>query len=559
MTTTSDNPKSTFGAKGALVLFDGCIAFFLAFSIAAETLMNYTGDIRSLYPDNFIGVPDVTTFALFAVLFVGFFALMRFLRKRFVPAAHERLQQGPEGNVWSYIRTHRVAFFIAWIHLVLAWTLLLLQFWPGTSMNDQLSIIAQPIVSGGTHPLLYNLVLALFVRASLAVCGTGNPGFAAFIILQIVLCAAIVSFCCQWLRYRGVRRVVVVVIVAFFALFPIVAMFSVNAWKDTLFSYVMMLWVPFIFEACLHPQTFWENRKNYLLLAILVIATAFLRNNGLMLALAASLILLIAYRKYAQMRLGAFALAGALVICLLPSAALSLVGVHQITREVVNIPLQQLSAVQDTDNDALSPEAKAYLDELLPPQKVAGSYMPLFADGIKFMGWFDPDYKLDQTRPQFAQAYVEAAMAYPDVFLRAYLSHTYGNWSLIAFTPEQSYELALSANIPGGDFARLMEEYGLHNESFYPQHVQSWFTQTYSQLLVFLGPGACFALILLLGFGLTLKHRRAWPLLVVLPLVLLWGTLMLATPLSLALRYVFPMVCAIPILAGALFAPRTEM
>lgn len=561
MTPGAQNTNNTERRKPALLAFDALLAFFLAFSLAAETLMPYTGDIRSLYPANFIAEPTLATYALFAVAFAVLFALLRLLRKRLSPGAHARATHGwvqPECGLWAYHRSHLREFLTVMGIISIAWIALLLQFWPGTSMNDQLSIIAQPIVSGGTHPLLYNLALSLCVRVSLALFGTGNAGFATFIILQMLVCAGVVSFCCQWFDYRGVRRLVIILVAAFFALVPIVATFSINAWKDTLFSYAMLLWLPFTWEACANPRVFWANRKNYLVLSALVVATALLRNNGLMLALAFCVVLILVQRKSMNLKLGSASLAAALVICLLPSMALSAVGVHQITREVVGIPLQQLSAVQLNGNGELSAEPREYLDELLPATSVAGSYMPVFADGIKFMGWFDPNYRLDQTRSEFARAYADAALAYPALMLRAYLSHTYGNWSLFAFSPEQSYELALSANIPGGEFAQLMEDYGLSNQSFYPQGVQEWFAQTYPKLLVFPGPGACFALVLLFGYALTIKTRRTWPLLLVLPHVLLWCTLMLASPLSLALRYVFPMVCAIPFLAASLALPRLQ-
>lgn len=68
------------------------------------------------------------------------------------------------------------------------------------------------------------------------------------------------------------------------------------------------------------------------------------------------------------------------------------------------------------------------------------------------------------------------------------------------------------------------------------------------------GPGLCFAVVLLLGYALTIRFQSALSLLLVAPYALLWVTLMLATPLSTALRYAFPMLIAIPFLTSLLFA-----
>jgi hypothetical protein len=100
-----------------------------------------------------------------------------------------------------------------------------------------------------------------------------------------------------------------------------------------------------------------------------------------------------------------------------------------------------------------------------------------------------------------------------------------------------------------------MERFALNNHSLLPTEMDAFLESTYVPALdLYPGPGQCFALLLLVGFALTARYRSARPLLALSPYMLLWATLMLATPLSTALRYAFPMLVALPFLTALLFA-----
>lgn len=55
------------------------------------------------------------------------------------------------------------------------------------------------------------------------------------------------------------------------------------------------------------------------------------------------------------------------------------------------------------------------------------------------------------------------------------------------------------------------------------------------------------------------KRKGKKILAVVSPIILMWGTLMIATPVATQSRYVFAFVFMIPILIGMLFLQKIEM
>lgn len=139
-------------------------------------------------------------------------------------------------------------------------------------------------------------------------------------------------------------------------------------------------------------------------------------------------------------------------------------GVEHFLRETLGVPLQQVASVYCAEGLAISEDDQGFLGTMMPEARERRLYWPVFADGVKFGGGFNVNY-LQEHGFEFAQVYARIGIAHPMQYARAYGSATYGNWSLLARHPIQSYFVKLSSN---GDFKnvnRIMKEYGLHNHS----------------------------------------------------------------------------------------------
>lgn len=528
-----------------------CSLFFAA-SLTFERHSTYNGSVWNVYPENFplpLQLFDVAIFFLLAA--AGFFILellKRGLEKLLSKQDRAKKSDLPESPITAAKITKRtkivaaVAFFAA----LICWMVVFLNYYPGTSMNDQIIIIDNPIALSNNHPIFYNLSLAGSVFIGEVLLGSASAGLALFVITQMIICAAIISFCAGWLSHRNCHPAVIGIFIAFFALCPVISNYAISSLKDTLFAYCLLLWVPFFAEAACDPRTFWKKRSSYVFLFALLAATILVRNNGLYIAIVLAVVVVIAYRHTHFKRIALTSVI-ALAVAMAPNIALSALGQQQLFRESVAIPLQQVAAVGAIDPESLAAEQTEFLDQLLPLEECRLHYAPMNVDEFKYAANFDTEF-LQEHQKEFMQHYLQIGLAHPGIYTQAYLAETYGYWSLVAPNDSQSFFFELSDNVKLLDSEAIIQSHGLYNDSLYPNDFAQAFDGFYRSIMVFPGSGFNFFLVLLIGFVLSILKPSAKWLLVILPSVLVWGTIMISAPVSSALRYTFPLVVAIPLL-----------
>lgn len=99
------------------------------------------------------------------------------------------------------------------------------------------------------HPATYTFPRVWCVNASSELLGTGNPGFAAFMI-------------------------------AFFAPCPVASDYAVMSLMDTTFSYELLLLVSLLFEIAVQRERFWEGCHKPVCLVVACLLVGTTRNNG---------------------------------------------------------------------------------------------------------------------------------------------------------------------------------------------------------------------------------------------------------------------------------------
>lgn len=531
------------------------IALLVALSITLDDTIVYSGNRLDCYPTNFARQISISEVLIFAIIFVISFAALCliqwvFLKVRERDCVLSTISEERQIGFVSFIKKHFGLTIILFVEVLAGWFIVLLNYYPGTSMNDQLWVIDAPITAAASHPLVHNLILTGCVRVlGLGILGSGTAGFAVYIFFQMMFCAAVVAVCAIWLRFRGAPRWLVIGFAFLFALTPVVSNFAICAIKDTLFSYILLAWIPFVYEALYNPDNFWKKRSSFILLVLLMVFTSLIRNNGLYIALLMCVVFVVLYRKIACKKLVCACFIG-LILSFTPSFALSIMGVEQLFRESVGIPIQQVCAVVCEDSDSLSVNQLNYIDDIMPIACIKENYAPMSVDKIKFNQNFNTGY-LQKTKSDFIRVYFEMGLSHPDEYWRSYLSQTWGFWSLRASscTPEtQSSFFSISSNMMDESLSYIMEEYDLGNYSLYPAGFSKIFDSLYRPSVeIHPGPGMLFLMVLLGGFALICLTGSRKYVLIILPMVILWLTLMIAVPISSSLRYVFPMLISIPL------------
>lgn len=537
-------------------LYHIALAAFISGSVVLGAKIDYSGIHYEQYPANFMAPFVWSDIFMFAGLFVVTLFTLEVLRRLL---ERSRLKDGLQGQClrdtnisdglsgfWLYLKSKRKLFLLFVAIIVFCWLLVFFNYYPGTSMNDQLAVIGSPLSYATIHPVLYNIALSLCVRFGEALLGSGAVGMAIYVVLQMLFCASIVSICCIWLRYRSVPKVFIVGVLVYFCCAPVISNYVISTLKDTLFGYILLLWVPFLYEALAGSERFWKNRRNPILLFCLVAATALIRNNGFYIGVFLIIVLLtLFWRQIAEKK--RFMLTGLIILLIActPQLALSVLGVQSTFRESVSIPLQQVAAVVCLDEASLTNEEKDVLETILPLEDFASHYAPMSVDEIKYLPEFDTAF-LQANKGDFIATYLQIGTKHPDLYMRAFLSQTYGFWDFNSYASDQSFFFAISDNRRNPSDIQAIDRWGLYNESLYPEPIATFLDNVYRKCMWYPGAGLCFLAILLCSFILQVRLRSFRWLLVSLPFIALWLTLLIATPIAVALRYAFPFVVAIP-------------
>ena len=133
----------------------------------------------------------------------------------------------------------------------MCWFPYLIIFYPGNLSVDSYWSLQQILGNSplnNAHPILYTGFVGIFVKFGMMIKDI-EFGIALYSTAQMLILAVIFGGLIEWFRKRGAGLILQVLAVCFFALNPLIAMYSVTMWKDILFSTWIVLFVCFL---CVH-------------------------------------------------------------------------------------------------------------------------------------------------------------------------------------------------------------------------------------------------------------------------------------------------------------------
>ena len=372
-----------------ILTFFGCLYFVSC--IYLGTKMHYTGDLTSVFPENFIDRISAVDFLIIALacvlVFLAILGVQRLVSRmkndafiaRTPIRIHKRSHKA-DGATHTPFAIAGVCFLVVY----LSWLAVFAAYFPGTSMNDQILIVDNFVENATTHPIIYCILLSSLTHASIALFGVGTYGFAVFVLARMGICALIVALICLWFHKRGVKAYVLVILTLFFALTPVIQNYAICSIKDTLFSFVLLAWFPLLWDMAKSKGEILDKKTSRIAFVVLCVATALTRNNGIaisVLMIVVVLVFLLACKRTTHVKPLLAASALSIVLILLPACIVApLAGVGKASfAEAVNIPLQQVAAVVSTNRD-IPDQDQRRLAEVFPVlEDVHLDYMPAMA------------------------------------------------------------------------------------------------------------------------------------------------------------------------------------
>jgi hypothetical protein len=453
------------------------------------------------------------------------------------------------------------AFFCIWGIIFVCWLPYYLMYFPAIITYDttwQFDMIVTGEYSAH-HPLLHTLMMYPFIKISYAL-GSMQTGVALLALFQSLFMSASFAFAVFYLGRRGVHPIIIVLVLAYFALFPINGYYSISPWKDQPFSCSLLFFTIAIAEIIRRGGEFFRSKRRWSWFLLSSIGVLLFRNNGLYVAALSFPLLLIFLRGVRKQIFCGFAVCAA-VWLLFTIPVYKLLNVEKGSpAEALSIPLQQLARVAAYHWDELSEEDKAFYAVAFPgntvPEKtglgsghyngaisgedLAVLYDPNLSDPIK-ANFNDSWYA--GNKAEFYACWAKLFLKYPLEYVESFLCGGRGYWDpevlywtvLYIILPQlyftEAFDISRQAVIPGGEF---LESVNFGN----------WPRESVIGMMFSIGFNFW---VFIVCTVMTILKRQARYLLAFLPVFLLWLTC-LASPVYAEFRYIYGLFVCLPVL-----------
>lgn len=507
------------------------------FFLMACTKVVYNGDVFGLHTVNYMKnfrLQDLFVWLLFTAVCVGAIFAVGTLYRRF-----GGLLFTDKEKKWS----DRKFFFVVSGLIFLAWVPYLLTYYPGGVYSDSLVSLYQVLYSvfSNRHPLLFTFGVGACVLPGMKIFGSLSAGVMTYTVAQTVVMAFVMGYFVTWMRKKGIRPAVYAAVAVFIALFHLYPYYAIAMWKDTPFSLALLLYSLYLVDIIQSDGEIIETLPGVIKYLVLTFFVCFYRNNGIYIALLVHVTLSLVYWKRMLTALKQFQMLSVLcIVCyfILYGPIYTATNLATDPVESLGIPNQQIFAVFSDENGKYTEEEAEFISNIWDLEEIPTMYAPLLGDVPKWnMAFFDEDF-LDAHLPEYFKTWFTLCTKNFEIYVRAWLMETLTFWSPI----HSGWEAYIQPGV-------WPNHYGLEHRNL----LQEWFGLRFDELAqpdTYIAPGLLFWIAMLFtgtAFFIAPKGKRVKAFIPMLPLLGLWITVMIATPIAISLRYAYMVVMVIPL------------
>ena len=280
------------------------------------------------------------------------------------------------------------------------------------------------------HPLVHVLSMGGLVQGGHKLTGDYNFGIALFTLFGMTVSALGYGFLVSYLRKKGMGKVGALILTGLYGLFPVFVMYSLCSTKDGIFGILVVLEFIYLKKMTENPDIFFSDKKQLNVLTIITTLLMLYRNNGCYAYVAFAVITIIVflkkntYRKYIKkfIVLSVTAIVSFLII----NSALCVVTKAQKEgyKEILSVPIMQLSRVYCYDSESLTEEEKAEITRYIPREALM-CYDPKISDLVK-AGFDEESFSRDKAG--FFKIWGRVGIKSPQAYLNAFLMTNFGMW-----------------------------------------------------------------------------------------------------------------------------------
>ena len=442
-------------------------------------------------------------------------------------------------RIWPKTAVYSAVMLICWMPYYLT-------YFPGGVGKDDFECAKMclgQIPWTNHHPVFFTAILNIFIKLFGGTDLTAAFGVMAF--CQMLLLSFVLSLVLIWLEYRKIKRGFVYISLVFFALHPIVAMYSIYITKDVLFACIVITLTMFLFDLCKaipNNEAYLHRKSTLAILGVLSFLTVISRNNGIFMVGALAVCMFIVMKQYRKQTLIVFVIVF-LLNGLYKHALWPAMGIEkQSFVESASIPLTQIAYTIYTDGD-IDDQDKEYLESIMPFEKVKAEFEPGYVDTYKFSESFNTDI-IDDDPGRLIKTWASLLTDNFGRFVEAYLFETCGYWHYgISNTVATEGVKPNDLGITGIDVIEMVSGHSL-------QGILAKLVLVARKLpvLCFLSQMAIEFLAVIVVTRQYIRKKKTLMIIVMIPFIALWLSVMIATPAYCLFRYMCPMFFLWPVL-----------
>ncbi|WP_026527607.1 DUF6020 family protein [Butyrivibrio sp. VCD2006] len=408
--------------------------------------------------------------------------------------------------------------------------------WPGIATVDSIAMIGFFLSGNYTnhHPYYMIRYMKVLYDISMAIWGNINSFVALFSVIQVLVVSAFFVYFVDTMMKQKLSRVIIAVTIIGYTCLPYNIKYSVTMWKDIPFSLCLTgIMASFLRIIRCEEQ---ENKFDYIMMFLCTLGVGILRNNGSY-CLIVFVFALWIFRTHIKKKMLLVVIVSTVLGIFMNGPMLDLLNVKPTeTIESLSIPIQQVARAV-VDDGYISKEQKSELNHYLPVDKVRELYYERSSDPVKTLAL---ETITDENIKDFLILWAKIGLKNPVCYFKAWVDQTKGFWC--AGIPNNIWwkpmivenSLGIQSRFPDSSETNPMEEY-----------ICSFTSKSSLRLFISIG------LFIWIMFALILIHlkRKDYSYFVMcLPLIVLWGTLLIASPVNGEFRYIYSLFLAMPLL-----------
>lgn len=337
-------------------------------------------------------------------------------------------------------RTRLISTLIIWA----GYFVVFLGEYPGFFVYDALDELNEVVTRSfnNQYPMLHVLSLGGTIQAVHKVTGEYNISIAVFILLQMTVIAVVLGYLVKILREDGLGKTGAVLFSVYLGVFPVLAMFALCSSKDGVFGAALLVTVIYLRKLLNEPENFGRNRREIILLTIASVLMMLLRSNGVYAFAVFALVTLIwlLSQKISVKKVLIYIVSSIVIFFGINKGLLLATNSVSVGhREILTVPIQQLTRVACYDSDSLTTEDKAIIEKYIPADAIK-RYNPKCSDGVK-IDFDEENFIADKAG--FFKIWLRTGMNHPVAYLDALCMTGYGLWypqaTLDGYTGNQVY------------------------------------------------------------------------------------------------------------------------